>query len=156
MFLLILLYHYLFWCHRQSTFSVSETEGSLALGLLNGGQNLSFPNFATEGIFYSLWSAPNFHGKRLDQSPSSLADNWSQDKPTNLPLLFWPVYGYAYDVLIGGLYPNQRPEWEYGLHGKTLELAVPITQANAVLKRVRQLFDQSAADGKAVTSTYRR
>ncbi|KAF8073381.1 hypothetical protein FPV67DRAFT_1477585 [Lyophyllum atratum] len=122
----------------QSTFSVTAAEGNLALGLLNGGQNLSFPNFATEGIFYGLWSAPNFH-----------------DKPTNLPLLFWPVYGYAYDVLIGGLYPDQKPEWEYGLHGKTLELAVPMTEANALLKRVRQLFDQAAEDGKAVTSTYR-
>ncbi|KAG6829433.1 hypothetical protein H0H87_011417 [Tephrocybe sp. NHM501043] len=122
----------------QSTFSVTETEGNLALGLLNSGQNLSFPNFATEGIFYGLWSAPNFHVKTND-----------------LPILGWPVYGFAYDVLIGGLYPNQKPEWEYGLHGKTLELAVPITQANALLKRVRELFDQAAADGKAVTSTYR-
>ncbi|KAG6917160.1 hypothetical protein DXG01_003596 [Tephrocybe rancida] len=122
----------------QSTFSVTDIEGNLALGLLNSGQNLSFPNFATEGIFYGLWSAPNFHDKTLD-----------------LPLLSWPVYGFAYDVLIGGLYPNQKPEWEYGLHGKTLELAVPVTQANAFLKRVRELFDQAAAEGKAVTSTYR-
>lgn len=58
-------------------------------------------------------------------------------------------------MLIGGLYPNQKPEWDYGLHGKTLELAVPITQANALLKRVRELLDQSKADGKAVTATYR-
>ncbi|RDB15179.1 D-arabinono-1,4-lactone oxidase [Hypsizygus marmoreus] len=122
----------------QSTFSVTEVEGNLALGLLNSGQNLSAPNFATEAIFFGLWSAPNFH-----------------DKTTNFPLLFWPVSGYAYDVLIGGLYPDQRPEWEYGLHGKTLELAVPLTQANALLKRVRQLFDQAAAEGKPVTSTYR-
>jgi L-gulonolactone oxidase len=79
-----------------------------------------------------------------------------KDKNTDLPLLIWPVTGYAFEVLIGGLYPNQKPEWEYGLHGKTLELAVPITQANQLLKRVRQLFDQAAAEGKAVTSTYRR
>jgi L-gulonolactone oxidase len=81
------------------------------------------------------------------------------------------VYGWAYDVLIGGLYPGQRPEWDYeyvstftaascshhrsSLHGKTLELAVPVTQANALLKRVRELFDQAAAEGKPVTSTYR-
>uniref|UniRef100_A0A0W0FAW3 D-arabinono-1,4-lactone oxidase n=1 Tax=Moniliophthora roreri TaxID=221103 RepID=A0A0W0FAW3_MONRR len=122
----------------QSTFSVTATEGNLALSLLNAGQNSSLQNFITEGIFFGLWSAPNFH-----------------DKVTNLPLLFWPVYGYAYDVLIGGLYPGQKPEWEYDLHGRTLELAVPVTQANALLKRVRQLFDQAAKDGKAVTSTYR-
>ncbi|GLB45441.1 putative D-arabinono-1,4-lactone oxidase [Lyophyllum shimeji] len=122
----------------QSTFSVTDVEGNLALSLLNSGQNASLPNFATEAVFYGLWSAPNFH-----------------DKITNLPLLFWPVYGYAYDVLIGGLYPGQKPEWDYNLHGKTLELAVPITQANALLKRVRELFDQSAKDGMAVTSTYR-
>lgn len=41
------------------------------------------------------------------------------------------------------------------LHGKTLELAVPVTQANAFLKRVRQLFDETVEEGKPVTSTYR-
>ncbi|KAG6901367.1 hypothetical protein C0995_012870 [Termitomyces sp. Mi166 len=123
----------------QSTFSVTDTEAALALDLLNSGQNLSLPNFATEGIFFGLWSAPNFH-----------------DKPTNLPLLLWPVHGYAYDVLIGGLYPGLKAEWDYGLRAKTLEFAVPVTQANALLKRIRELFDQAAADGKAVTSTYRR
>lgn len=66
------------------------------------------------------------------------------------------MYGYAYDVLIGGLYPDTKPEWDYGLRGKTLELAVPVTQANKLLKRVRELFDQSAKDGKAVTTIYRR
>ncbi|KAG5642989.1 hypothetical protein DXG03_001805 [Asterophora parasitica] len=138
----------------QSTFSVTELEGKTALGLLNGGQNLSAPNFITEGIFYGLWGAPNFHGK-FSWSDITFLLTSILDKKTDLPLLFWPVVGYAYDVLIGGLYPNQRPEWEYGLHGKTLELAVPVTQANALLKRVRQLFDQAAKDGKAVTSTYR-
>ena len=68
----------------------------------------------------------------------------------------WPVYGSAYDVLLGGLYPNQKAEWEYDLHGKTLELAVPVDQGPALLRRVRELFDESKADGKAVTSTYRR
>lgn len=66
------------------------------------------------------------------------------------------MHGYAYDVLIGGLYPGSKPEWDYGLRGKTLEFAVPVTQANALLKRIRELFDQAAAGGKAVTSTYRR
>ncbi|KAJ8092273.1 hypothetical protein PM082_024104 [Marasmius tenuissimus] len=122
----------------QSTFSVTETEANLAKGLLNLGQNVSFQNFAVETLFYGLWSAPNF-----------------RDKPTQLPLLSWPVHGYAYDVLIGGLYPNTKPEWDYGLRGKTLELAIPMTQANKLLKRVRELFDQAANDGKAVTTTYR-
>ena len=35
------------------------------------------------------------------------------DKNTNFPLFTWPVYGWAYDVLIGGLYPGQQPEWVY-------------------------------------------
>lgn len=35
------------------------------------------------------------------------------DKLTNEVLTSWPVYGWAYDVLIGGLFQNQRPEWEY-------------------------------------------
>ncbi|KAJ7651931.1 hypothetical protein B0H17DRAFT_1215095 [Mycena rosella] len=52
------------------------------------------------------------------------------------------------------LYPDTLPEWDYSLHGATLELAVPIPQANALLRRVRELFDQSATDGMAVTSTY--
>ncbi|KAF8526103.1 FAD/FMN-containing dehydrogenase, partial [Gautieria morchelliformis] len=122
----------------QSTFSVSALEGKTALSLLNAGQNMSGPNFVSEEIFYRLWNAPNF-----------------RDKTTNFPLFTWPVYGWAYDVLIGGLYPGQRPEWDYDLHGQTLELAVPVTQANALLKRVRELFDQAAAEGKPVTSTYR-
>ena len=37
----------------------------------------------------------------------------------------------------------------------TLELAVPVTQANAVLKRVRRAFDDEARLGKVMTSTYR-
>ncbi|KAJ7738986.1 hypothetical protein B0H16DRAFT_1729661 [Mycena metata] len=122
----------------QSTFSVTSLEGNLALSLLNAGQNDSTANFFSADTFYAIWSAPNFHETTL-----------------NLPLLSWPVVGHAYDVLIGGLYPNELPEWDYGLHGKTLEFAVPIPQANALLKRVRELFDQSTADGMAVTSTYR-
>ncbi|KAF9255073.1 FAD/FMN-containing dehydrogenase [Marasmius fiardii PR-910] len=122
----------------QSTFSISSIEASLAQSMFNTGQNFSAQNFITEGIFFGLWSAPNFH-----------------DEPSDLPLFSWPVYGYAYDVLIGGLYPNTKTEWDYGLHGKTLELAVPLTQANALLKRVRELFDEAAKDGKPVTTTYR-
>lgn len=65
------------------------------------------------------------------------------------------MYGWNYDVLIGGLYPGYGTEWDFGLRGLTLELAFPVTQANAVLKRVRKAFDDSAAAGKPMTSTYR-
>jgi L-gulonolactone oxidase len=58
-------------------------------------------------------------------------------------------------VLIGGLYPDQRPVWDYGIHGYTLELAFPVTQANTMLKRVRQLFDNEAKKLKFMASTYR-
>ncbi|KAF9063301.1 hypothetical protein BDP27DRAFT_1335287 [Rhodocollybia butyracea] len=122
----------------QSTFSVTPAEGHAAFRLLNAGVTFSWPNFVAEKIFYRIWNDPNFHSKS-----------------TNLPLRTWPVYGYAYDVLIGGLYPDQLPEWEYDLHGKTLELAVPLNYANALLKRVRVLLDEAAANGKPVTATYR-
>lgn len=85
-----------------------------------------------------------------------MSHSFLADKGNNLPLISWPVHGFAYDVLIGGPFPDQEPEWNFGLHGLTLELAVPVTQANKVLKRVRELFDKAAKDGKAVTSTYRR
>lgn len=65
------------------------------------------------------------------------------------------MYGWNYDVLIGGLYPDQTPQWENGLRGYTLELAFPMTQANAVLKRIRALFDEEIWKVKPVTSTYR-
>ncbi|KAJ6540523.1 hypothetical protein B0H19DRAFT_1077929 [Mycena capillaripes] len=122
----------------QSTFSVTSLEGNLALSLLNAGQNSSTANFFSADTFYALWSAPNFH-----------------ETTFNLPLLSWPVVGHAFDVLIGGLYPGELPEWDYNLHGHTLELAVPVGQGPALLRRVRELLDQSAADGTAVTSTYR-
>ncbi|KAF7357118.1 Fad fmn-containing dehydrogenase [Mycena sanguinolenta] len=122
----------------QSTFSVTPIEGNLALSLLNAGQNSSRANFFSADTFYAIWSAPNFH-----------------ETTFNLPLLSWPVVGHAYDVLIGGLYPNELPEWDYDLHGHTLELAVPVDMGPALLRRVRELLDESAADGKAVTSTYR-
>ncbi|KAJ7061642.1 hypothetical protein C8F01DRAFT_1137995 [Mycena amicta] len=122
----------------QSTFSVTPLEGALAISLLNAGQNSSTANFFSADTFYALWAAPNFH-----------------ETVFNFPLISWPVVGHAYDVLIGGLYPNELPEWDYGLHGKTLELAVPVDQGPALLSRVRELLDASAAAGMAVTSTYR-
>ena len=122
----------------QSTFSVTAFEGNTAKFLLESGANSSIINLATETTFFTIWSAPNFH-----------------DKNTDLPFLFWPVNGWSYDSLIGGLYPNTLPEWDYNLHGKTLELAFPVTQANAMLKRIRELFDESEKEGHLMTSTYR-
>lgn len=49
----------------------------------------------------------------------------------------------------------EQPEWFYELHGYTFEVAFPMTQANRMLKRVRELLDASAAAGKPMTSTYR-
>ncbi|KAF2450915.1 FAD/FMN-containing dehydrogenase [Karstenula rhodostoma CBS 690.94] len=122
----------------QSTFSVTKTEADLALGILNPGKYLATSNQLAETTFFALWSAPNFHEKTTDKA-----------------ILTWPVYGWNYDVLIGGLYPGYGTEWDFGLRGLTLELAFPVTQANAVLKRVRKAFDDSAAAGKPMTSTYR-
>ena len=122
----------------QSTFSISETEANTALGLLNSGKLLAPSNMLAETIFFGLWSSPNFH-----------------DKKTDAAITTWPVYGWNYDVLIGGLYPGMKAEWDYGLHGYTLELACPVTQANALLKRVRKAFDDEAAKGIIMTSTYR-
>jgi L-gulonolactone oxidase len=50
---------------------------------------------------------------------------------------------------------DQKPEWDYGLHGYTLELAFPVTMANKMLKRVRAAFDAEAKRGVIMTSTYR-
>ncbi|KAF9522205.1 hypothetical protein CPB83DRAFT_919332, partial [Crepidotus variabilis] len=122
----------------QSTFSISGTDANTAMNGLNLGQNISVQNFLMESIFYTLWRTPNFHSKK-----------------TNFQLFSWPVIGYAYDVLIGGLYPNMKTEWDYGLRGLTFEVAVPVTQANKLLTRIRKLFDEAAADNKAVTATYR-
>lgn len=49
---------------------------------------------AAETLFFSLWSAPNFREKKTDTA-----------------ILSWPVYGWNYDVLIGGLYPGYGTEW---------------------------------------------
>lgn len=91
-----------------------------------------------EEILFGQWESPNF-----------------REKTTNKDISEWPVYGWNYDVLIGGLYPDQKPVWEHGLNGDTLELAFPVTQANAVLKRARELFDDELKKGLIMTSTYR-
>ncbi|KAH6682650.1 hypothetical protein B0J14DRAFT_129902 [Halenospora varia] len=122
----------------QSTFSITELEAITARTLLDSGKILPTSNMLAETIFYGLWSAPNFHEKTNDSAITT-----------------WPVYGWNYDVLIGGLYPGMLPEWDYNLRGYTLELAVPVTQANKLLKRVRALFDAEAAKGIIMTSTYR-
>jgi len=122
----------------QSTFSITSLEANTALGLLNSGKYLATSNMLAETIFFGIWDAPNFH-----------------DKITDKVITSWPVYGWNYDVLIGGLYPDQLPEWDYKLAAYTLELAVPVTQANALLKRVRELFDAELKKGIIMTSTYR-
>ncbi|KAF2180352.1 FAD/FMN-containing dehydrogenase [Zopfia rhizophila CBS 207.26] len=122
----------------QSTFSVTKAEADIALGLLNSGKYLPTSNMAAETLFFALWSAPNFREKKTDAA-----------------ILSWPVYGWNYDVLIGGLYPGYGTEWDFGLRGYTLELAFPVTQANAVLKRVRKAFDDELKKGIVMTSTYR-
>jgi len=62
------------------------------------------------------------------------------------------------DVLIRGLYPSTKAklEWDYSLHGPTLELAVPVMQANWLLRCIRELLNEAAAQGKQVTSMYQR
>lgn len=105
---------------------------------MNSGKYLPTSNFLMEEIFFGLWEKPNF-----------------RDKNTQEDLEEWPVYGWNYDVLIGGLYPDQKPIWEYDLRGYTLELAFPMTLANDMLKRVRELWDDEARKGKIMTSTYR-
>lgn len=122
----------------QNTFSVSALEGNTARVMLDSGKYLATSNMLAETIFFGIWDAPNF-----------------RDKLTNKAVSSWPVYGWNYDVLIGGLYPDQQPEWEYGLHGLPMELAVPMTLANKLLLRVRELFDAEAKKGIIMTSTYR-
>ncbi|KAL2144487.1 hypothetical protein VTI28DRAFT_8992 [Corynascus sepedonium] len=106
--------------------------------MLDSGKYLATSNMLAEEIFFGLWSKPNF-----------------REKTTNEEIKEWPIYGWNYDVLIGGLYPDQKPEWDYGLAGYTLELAFPVTMANKMLKRVRQLFDDELKKGIVMTSTYR-
>ncbi|RDW58580.1 uncharacterized protein DSM5745_11271 [Aspergillus mulundensis] len=122
----------------QNTFSVTAFEASAIKTLWNSGRWLASSNMLAEEVLFSQWEAPNF-----------------REKTTNKGISAWPVYGWNYDVLIGGLYPDQKPVWEYGLSGYTLELAFPVTQANAVLKRARELFDAEITKGFVMTSTYR-
>ncbi|KAH6628425.1 hypothetical protein F5144DRAFT_515790 [Chaetomium tenue] len=122
----------------QNTFSVTELEAIAARTLLDSGKYLPTSNMLAEEIFFGLWEKPNF-----------------REKTTNEEIKEWPVYGWNYDVLIGGLYPDQKAEWEYGLAGYTMELAFPMPLANKMLKRVRQLFDDELKKGIVMTSTYR-
>ncbi|GAB1216759.1 hypothetical protein ATERTT37_005977 [Aspergillus terreus] len=122
----------------QNTFSVTKLEATAIKGIWESGRFLATSNMLAEEILFGQWEKPNF-----------------REKTTNKAIDEWPVYGWNYDVLIGGLYPDQRPVWDYGLHGHTLELAFPIPQANAMLKRVRELFDAEAKKALIMTSTYR-
>ncbi|CAH0054651.1 unnamed protein product [Clonostachys solani] len=122
----------------QSTFSVTDAEAAVAQFLLDSGKYAPTSNWLMEEIFFGQWSTPNFH-----------------DKTTDAAITEWPVYGWNYDVLIGGLYPNQHPVWERGLKGYTLELAFPVTRAGEMLRRVRELFDAEARKLKIMSSTYR-
>ncbi|KAJ3493693.1 hypothetical protein NLG97_g4572 [Lecanicillium saksenae] len=122
----------------QSTFSITPLEASAAHILLDGGKYIQSNNWIAEATFFDIWEKPNFH-----------------DKVTDEAITEWPVYGSNYDVLIGGLYPNQKPEWDYGLRGYTLELAFPVTRANEMLKRVRALFDEEEKKLIWMTATYR-
>lgn len=122
----------------QNTFSLTELEAGAAKILLDSGKYVPTSNFLAEEIFFGLWSKPNF-----------------REKTTQEPLEEWPVYGWNYDVLIGGLYPDQFPPWDYGMHAYTLELAFPMTRAIDMLRRVRELFDDEAKQLRIMTSTYR-
>ncbi|KAI3393627.1 hypothetical protein diail_3854 [Diaporthe ilicicola] len=123
----------------QSTFSLTAVEAAAAISILNTGKALATSNMLAEEIFFGIWENPNFH-----------------TKDTNEALTTWPVTGYNYDVLIGGLYPDQKAEWDYELHGYTLELAFPVTMANKMLNRVRELFDAQWTENLIVmTATYR-
>ncbi|ATY61605.1 FAD FMN-containing dehydrogenase [Cordyceps militaris] len=122
----------------QSTFSITPLKAAAAHGLLDSGKYLQWSNWAAEAAFFDGWEKPNFH-----------------DKETDAAMTTWPVYGSHHDVLVGGLYPNQTPEWDYGLHSYTLELAFPVTRANEMLRRVRQLFDDEQKKYIWMTATYR-
>jgi hypothetical protein len=122
----------------QNTFSVTDLEATAARTLLDSGKILPTSNLIAESLFFAIWENPNFRNK---------ATNAAVDK--------WPVYGWNYDVLIGGLYSGQKPEWEAGLHGYTMEIAFPMTMANAMLKRVRELWDEEGRQGRWMASTYR-
>ncbi|KLU91242.1 hypothetical protein MAPG_09764 [Magnaporthiopsis poae ATCC 64411] len=122
----------------QNTFSITDLEAVAAKTILESGKIFATSNMLAEEIFFGQWEKPNF-----------------REKTTNKPIKDWPVYGWNYDVLIGGLYPDQKPQWEHGMRGLTLELAVPVTMANKLLKRARELFDAELKKGIVMTSTYR-
>lgn len=123
----------------QSTFSITDLEAGTALALLNSGKYLETSNELAENIFFAIWEKPNFHTSDTDET-----------------LTEWPVTGYNYDVLIGGLWPDQKTEWDADLHGYTMELAFPVTQANQMLLRARELFDaQLKENWITMTATYR-
>ncbi|KAH7037214.1 uncharacterized protein B0I36DRAFT_235884 [Microdochium trichocladiopsis] len=122
----------------QNTFSLDAIEATAAKVVLESGKYFYTSNLLFEEITFSQWEKPNF-----------------REKSTNKDIESFPVYGWNYDVLIGGLYPDQKPEWEWGLHGYTLELAFPIPMANKMLKRVRQLFDAENKKLIVMSSTYR-
>ncbi|KAL2840014.1 hypothetical protein BJX68DRAFT_258674 [Aspergillus pseudodeflectus] len=127
------------WRYYDVVPTNTSTQEALAIkSLWNSGRWLATSNMLAEEILFGQWSAPNF-----------------REKTTNEAITEWPVYGWNYDVLIGGLYPDQQPVWEHGLNGYTLELAFPITQASAVLRRARELFDEELKKGIVMTSTYR-
>lgn len=107
--------------------------------MLNSGKYLETSNEIAEDIFFDIWTKPNFHTSDTDET-----------------LTEWPVTGYHYDVLIGGQWPGEQTEWDDGLHGYTMELAFPVTMANDMLKRVRELFDAQYTEHLInMTSTYR-
>ncbi|KAI1810000.1 FAD/FMN-containing dehydrogenase [Poronia punctata] len=122
----------------QNTFSLTDVEAVAAKASLESGKYLASSNWFFETTAFGLWSAPNFKEKTT----------WKDIKK-------WPVYGWNYDVLIGGLYPDQKPEWDHGLHGYTLELGFPVVMANDVLKRVRKAFDAEKKKGRIMAATYR-
>lgn len=118
---------------------MTHAEADIALSLLNSGKYLETSNEIAEDIFFDIWTSPNFHTSDTDET-----------------LTEWPVTGYHYDVLIGGQWPGEQTEWDDGLHGYTMELAFPVTMANDMLKRVRELFDAQYTEYLInMTATYR-
>ncbi|KAH7394460.1 hypothetical protein BKA66DRAFT_301020 [Pyrenochaeta sp. MPI-SDFR-AT-0127] len=128
----------------QSTFSITESDANSGNNLLEAGKTSELSRTFAESLFFGLWSLPNF-----------------RTKGSGLPILFFPVYGWSHDVLIGGLYNDTlfekfKTQWDFGMRGLTLELAFPMTRANEVLQRVRKAFDdEKAIYNITMTSTYR-
>ncbi|KAI8999246.1 hypothetical protein BC832DRAFT_217410 [Gaertneriomyces semiglobifer] len=119
----------------QSTFSSTLLTAAAGKLLLEPASNLL--NMAFESIAFKRWESPNF-----------------RNKTTNQDMKAFPVIGWNYDVLIGGLYPGEKPLWEYGLDGYTFEVAVPMTQSNRLLQRIRQLMDDEARKLRPFAATY--